>query len=908
MIVMNRGSEWRKWDLHIHTPGTAKNDNYGNSDEVWERYIDALEKSDVTVFGITDYFSISNYIKVKEYQKQDRLKGKFLLPNVELRIYPVTDKSKLINIHAIFDPSLDVEDIEREFFRQLQFTYNSASYSCIDNDLAKLGRIVENNQNMSDDVAIKKGIDAFAVSYEALKDVIDKDFFKGHVIIALSNGSKDGVTGILNQEGNMQPLRKEITRMSDIILSGNPGDVEYFSGAKTSVEEVISTYGSLKPCIIGSDAHSLDKVGVFPNDRITWIKADPTFEGLKQILFEPKERVRISDTMPDFKYDYNIIDHVVLNTAGVWNQTVPFNQNLNTIIGGRSTGKSTLLASVAAKFQEIKNDENYDFIKGLSDNVHVFWRDGQEADNKEIEYFTQNEIANIISRRDSDKLFLEILTSLPEMREAYEKYKSDEAAKFASIQAKVSLFFEKRRQYKEKYAYVKTLGDKEGIKREIEKLSKERDSIQRRLTDKKELLEKYQIVGKEISDLRTKETVMRHDLELLNLLGTSEFLAVNPAVSCIGLTEEISRNITEEVQRMLAQSNARIQEFIKSLINKWDNDFKALARKIAEKQNDADYQEGKKIFDENKYLAHVMEQISSLSKQMLLIDKESQMLEKLDKEVKTIASELLNEHLSYLDMMNYIASVLRIQHDNITLSAGYELRKNLEEKLNECISLRSASMNALIVNVTFQYQKKTKDSIKECLADLLNKSLRGEITFKNGYDVQSFISMILSNNWFSLFYCVDYEGDRLSDMSPGKRSFVVLKLLLDFSDKKCPILIDQPEDNLDNRAIYNELVKYIREKKKERQIILVTHNPNIVVGADSEEVIVANQNGKNAPNDKGIKFQYIHGSLEHSMHRNSDESLPILCRSGIREHVCDILEGGENAFRDRENKYGFFKI
>jgi hypothetical protein len=439
----------------------------------------------------------------------------------------------------------------------------------------------------------------------------------------------------------MQPLRKEITRMSDIILSGNLGDVEYFSGAKTSVEEVISTYGSLKPCIIGSDAHSLDKVGVFPNDRITWIKADPTFEGLKQILFEPKERVRISDAIPDFKYDYNIIDHVVLNTAGVWNQTILLNQNLNTIIGGRSTGKSTLLASMAAKFQKIKDDENYDFIKGLSDNVHVFWRDGQEADNKEIEYFTQNEIANIISRGDSDKLFLEILTSLPEMREAYEKYKSDEAAKFASIQAKVSLFFEKRRQYKEKNAYVKTLGDKEGIKREIEKLSKERDSIQCRLTDKKELLEKYQVVSKELADLRTKETLMRHDFEQLNLLATSEFLAVNPAVSCVGFTEEISRNISEEVQRTLAQSNAHIQEFIKTLVAKVDNEFKTLARKIAEKQNDSDYQEGKKIFDENKYLSHVMEQISSLSKQMLLIDKESQILEKLNKECKSIASGLL---------------------------------------------------------------------------------------------------------------------------------------------------------------------------------------------------------------------------------------------------------------------------
>lgn len=905
---MNRGSEWRKWDLHIHTPGTAKNDHYGNSDEVWERYIDALEKSDVTVFGITDYFSISNYIKVKEYQKQNRLKGKFLLPNVEMRIYPVTDKSKLINIHAIFDPFLDVADIEREFFRQLQFTYNDASYSCIDNDLAKLGRIVENNPNLADDVAIKKGIDAFAVSYEALKKVIDKAFFKGHVIIALSNGSKDGVTGILNQEGNMQPLRKEITRMSDIILSGNPGDVEYFSGAKTSVEEVVSTYGSLKPCIIGSDAHSLDKVGVFPNDRITWIKADPTFEGLKQILFEPKERVRISDAMPDFKYDYNIIDHVVLNTAGVWNQTIPLNQNLNTIIGGRSTGKSTLLASMAAKFQKIKNDENYDFIKGLSDNVHVFWRDGLEADNKEIEYFTQNEIANIISRRDSDKLFLEILTSLPNIREAYEKFKADEAAKFASIQAKVSLFFEKRRQYNEKNAYVKTLGDKEGIKREIEKFAKERDTIQRNLTDKKELLERFQIAAKELADLRTKEVVMRQDLEILNLLSSSNLLSINPSVSWLGLTEEISQKVSEEIQKVLAQSNSQLQDFVKDLISKEDNAFKALAREINEKQNASDYQEGKKIFDENKNLSHVMEQISNLSKQILLINKESQILEELSKECKTIASDLLNEHLSYLDMMNSIASVLRIQHDNITLSAGYELKKDLEEKLNECISLRSASMNALIVNVIFQYQKKTKDSIKECLKDLLNKALRGEITFKNGYDVQSFISMILSGNWFSLQYSVDYEGDNLSDMSPGKRSFVVLKLLLDFSDKKCPILIDQPEDNLDNRAIYNELVKYVREKKKERQIILVTHNPNIVVGADSEEVIVANQNGKNAPNDRGIKFQYVHGSLENTSARITDDNEPILYRCGIREHVCDILEGGENAFRDRENKYGFFKI
>lgn len=195
-----------------------------------------------------------------------------------------------------------------------------------------------------------------------------------------------------------------------------------------------------------------------------------------------------------------------------------------------------------------------------------------------------------------------------------------------------------------------------------------------------------------------------------------------------------------------------------------------------------------------------------------------------------------------------------------------------------------------------------------CISDIFDKALKGEISFKNGYNAASFVSNILSNNWYELKFNVEYENDSLNDMSPGKRSFVVLKLLLDFSNKDCPILIDQPEDNLDNRAIYNELVKYIREKKKERQIILVTHNPNIVVGADSEEVIVANQNGKNSPNDGAIKFQYVSGSLENSSQRNADNDVPILHRCGIREHVCDILEGGENAFKDRENKYGFFKI
>ncbi len=118
--------------------------------------------------------------------------------------------------------------------------------------------------------------------------------------------------------------------------------------------------------------------------------------------------------------------------------------------------------------------------------------------------------------------------------------------------------------------------------------------------------------------------------------------------------------------------------------------------------------------------------------------------------------------------------------------------------------------------------------------------------------------------------------------------------------------MDQPEDSLDNRAIYNELVTYLKLKKKNRQIILVTHNANIVVNADSEEVIVANQHGNDSQNKDGIKFQYISGSLENTALKNSTIDI-VLKSQGIREHVCEILEGGTEAFGKREDKYGMGK-
>lgn len=174
--------------------------------------------------------------------------------------------------------------------------------------------------------------------------------------------------------------------------------------------------------------------------------------------------------------------------------------------------------------------------------------------------------------------------------------------------------------------------------------------------------------------------------------------------------------------------------------------------------------------------------------------------------------------------------------------------------------------------------------------------LRGKVSLED-------ILRGLIKDSFEIDYTVTYRGDNLLSMSPGKKGTVLLILFLEISSSEFPILIDQPEDNLDNRTIYDLLCKMIKDKKRDRQIIIVSHNANLVVATDTENIIVANQQGQDSKSDvTENRFEYINGSLEHSFEiRTGIKS--VLLRQGIRQHVCDILEGGDEAFKQRERKY-----
>ena len=150
--------------------------------------------------------------------------------------------------------------------------------------------------------------------------------------------------------------------------------------------------------------------------------------------------------------------------------------------------------------------------------------------------------------------------------------------------------------------------------------------------------------------------------------------------------------------------------------------------------------------------------------------------------------------------------------------------------------------------------------------------------------------------------------EALSELGPKMRTVLfALRLILAESNGTWPLLIDQPEDYLDSRSIYDEVVPFLKDKKKERQIIMVTHNANLVVGADSEQIIVANRNGDDRQNEDGKQFNYLTGSIEFSYPKikNCPDTLN---SRGVREHACDILDGGKTAFELRRNKYNLTKI
>ena len=193
----------------------------------------------------------------------------------------------------------------------------------------------------------------------------------------------------------------------------------------------------------------------------------------------------------------------------------------------------------------------------------------------------------------------------------------------------------------------------------------------------------------------------------------------------------------------------------------------------------------------------------------------------------------------------------------------------------------------------------------ECVA-FLDQLASGKVKLRQGASARE-VSREVLLTVEEIRVSAELEGDKIGgfrdlSMTPGKRALFALLLLLGEDERPWPLLIDQPEDDLDSRSIYTDIVTELVARKSERQILMVTHDANLVVGADAENVVVANRHGSDAMNKKSRKFDYLVGPIENSRPWNESRKFA-LERGGVREHAIWVLDGGEDAFRRRQVKY-----
>ena len=402
----------------------------------------------------------------------------------------------------------------------------------------------------------------------------------------------------------------------------------------------------------------------------------------------------------------------------------------------------------------------------------------------------------------------------------------------------------------------------------------------------------------------SEQITERKSRTLSNVVSDYQQLGVLPSNSIIEiLKENLSKDLETAFNTFSSNSSKEIRELTKENLK--------LQKQV--KENKAKLEPFQTKVTNQVFLK---EQIKSLEKQKIKLNeltiKEND-LKSIRTQGEQNSAKLFEEYAKLLEIYKDVVTKLQ-EPEYVNIGEGLTLKSQIEfdterfyKSFTNLFDLRNPIRNNFSErfdegnNFIFDLEQHV-GNIKIVFERLPKFGDSETIKLKAGTTIED-LHTKLFEDYFKIDFSIEHKGDNILRMSPGKRGVVILQLILHISNAKHPILIDQPEDNLDNRTIYQELKQFVKDKKKKRQIIIVTHNANLVVSTDAENVIVANQAGQQIGKDKReYKFEYISGPLENTY--QTPEESGILFQLGIREHVCDILEGGEEAFLKREQKYG----
>ncbi|MCI5114797.1 MAG: PHP domain-containing protein [Candidatus Electrothrix sp. AX1] len=986
-----RGSEWRKWDLHIHSTYSQESRAKLSPQKIFE----AASENNISVISITDHSNVDGLDEAwNVWSNGTDSNGKkfsdiiIFFPGVELK---ANAGKRGVHFLAIFPPETQIKGYSQKVDQKFLKESFLSKIGCSDSDIKGYG---------SGDY--KKGLFAAAVDFKQTAELVRE---LGGVII-VHHGNKDhALENEIAHPHNASPdeLLNTLGNQKTDLMRGCVDICElpnWSSYHQKQQKFYLKTFN--KPSVVFSDSHES-----YECPCPTWIKADPTFEGLRQVLNEPNDRISVYNPPAILEhvrknrpfYIHSISITPKENEKGWFNNNkVPLNQNLVAVIGNKGTGKSAL-ADIISLLGNTKQFDKFSFLgpkkfrdtktgKAKQFQAEMSWLDSNtsgpmtleknpEAGSVErVKYLPQdfiNDICTDLSSSQNSKFYKELQSVIFSHLKEHERLNYNSLAELLEQETE-----ETEKRIKSRIDNITRMND-EIVKLQQQLKPEAKLELQNKLCEKKRFVE--QILASKPSKPSTKyirpeknqkqkalltalQKLKEREVHLNGLRDSfaKKRVLINGKISTVRKLSERLIWIKEEAQKFRKE----VSDLSDSIGINTDELLQIKIDKILLEKKAKEFQanlEGlNKLLGDHETEFSLMWELVPLQKRIQQYQKD---LDKPEKEYQNYLQRRkewkrqfieavgqksnperdtlrrFQQELSMIEELPQHIEELTKKRKDYTKKI-YQLKTKLKEKLCHFhtpvqqfisehpiaqqeqfpLSFQVSTSEENFSDFFFKYINQGRngsfcgaESGRQRLADIINQT-----DFDNEEDVLAFLDNIMSalqedlrssstqklsieaqlkknmtesdflNNLFSLTYLkprynLRWDGKQVDQLSPGERGQLLLIFYLLIDQNQTPIIIDQPEENLDNQTVYKVLVPCIKEAKEKRQVILVTHNPNLAVVCDAEQIIHAQMDKK----DKNL-IKYTTGAIENP---------------SINQKIVDVLEGTEPAFTVRKSKYQF---
>lgn len=894
------GSRWYKFDFHTHTPASS---DYKKPEETETDWLRAVMAEKIDCVAIADHVSGGWIDRLKATyagldQSADWYRPVFLFPACEIT---VSTGQTRVHILAVFDPGCDSAKITA-VLGQCGITegHGDAEATCATQSI----------DNVIDIVHEAKGI--------AIPAHIDR-----------AKGLLHGVTKTNN----------EIERWVRKIAAAEFIDLDFLTNVNQELAKACSHLAKLQ----GSDAHECSRLG----KRYSWIKmSKPSISGLKLALHDHNfcvdNGIEDPNSTPDLflkSLKINQMQHCGRIPGNP--TTFHLHPLFNAVIGGRGSGKSTFIESVrlalgreneVSELQQI-HEEICSFKKGVTkpdteilvelqrrnERYQTVWKqdtapfinklqgdtwvsdNGRPEERFHISVYSQKQINALAGNTNS---LLEIIDRSSEVNHAAWKYQFDnELNKFLGFCREV-------RQLQERLSNKGTLeSQRDDLNSDIESFEK---------GGHKDIFHAYQTFTLEKQKV-DKAAGVASLIESIDGMLSEEFAELTLLEEGADKPDYVTE--LEKIQTVFKGDLVSVQtelEKLKALIIKAEQDranaisksswyIKGLETTEQYEQVVQEYAVKGEELNPEQYESWLTQrnsintQLEELQTVQTILDRKKELRDKSLKKLYIFRRKLQINRRRFIKKVigenRYVKMKLFPFADKATMERRF--REHLGVENSFATSIYQDDQTSSLLYELLSKELSLKDIVRE-----VHKLKVAILSLASGGDVQQYridnrlktsLLQKLSQQpeifdrlmtWWPedklvVEYAKDIERAKFENIekgSAGQKAAAILAFLLSHGNN--PIIVDQPEDDLDNALIYQLIVSQIHENKKRRQIIMVTHNPNIVVNGDAEYVNVL----------------HFHAGQVQVLKAGG------LCEQEIRDHVCDIMEGGAAAFDKRYNR------